>query len=218
MEAREAGLEQQSAAQWRRPGRLRHVVREIVIAGPGFRSACIGAEDTTLADPALPRCAARIAVSLQRRPRTALLVLGIELDPVLLRHLTREPDVPDVPAVGIARLERRIGGKVPMRGIARVRVRLDAVLDRLIAPLSDAAEEPEAIFLDRPSDAAAPVPVLAERRRLTDAHRLQLVVDVVGGGPVARRAVERAAAEPVAAGLRHHVDAGASRFGFAEAA
>src|SRR3954468_22613972 len=144
-------------------------------------------------------------------------MLDVELDAVLLRRLTRQAEVVDLPPVHVARFERGIGREVPVRGIAGVLVDGHAVLYSGVAPVAYAAEEPQAILLDRPAQAPAPVPVLPERGRLGDAHVLQIGVDVVGGGPIAGGAVEGAAGEPVAAGLRDHVDARAAGFRLAQA-
>src|SRR2546425_895562 len=72
----------------------------------------------------------------------------------------------NVPRLRGACLDRLIGRVIPTRRVTRVAVSEDAIDNRGVAPVADVAKEPEPVAQHRPTDAAAPVPVLAERGRL----------------------------------------------------
>src|SRR5688500_2745915 len=116
--------------------------------------------------------------------------------------LRRQPERGNLPRFGLPRLDALVGGVVPARGIAGIAVRENPGDDVGVTPAAEVAEEPEPVALDRAAEAAADIPVGAERGRPGDPEGTQAIVDVVGCRPVPRGAVEGSAAEVVAARLR----------------
>src|SRR4051812_8217694 len=94
-----------------------------------------------------------------------MLVLMGEGDAVPRVHLSGQLELEDVAAVRTASFDRGVGRVVPMRGIAGKAVCEEAFGEGRTSEVAAAAEEPQAIDLERPAERAAHVVLIDQCRR-----------------------------------------------------
>ena len=187
---REAGFEEQLAAQ--RGGVLR-LRREVALRTPDA-TRFFGVERRAFMSPELDDA----------------VHVGREL--VLRRHLPRQPHdaaLDDVVVDGRLQRPSACAVRGNVRHVCRVEV-VERIGDRLIdAPSPERREEPEAILLDRSTQARIEVLDPFDAVRRTESRGAQFVGEVVAL-PASRRArEEHRSFERVAAFLRNHVQANA---------
>ena len=189
-----------------------------MVSGERFRGYGIGAERPPGRDPIDTRLTAAVATFPQGRSAAPALVIVREGHAVSRRNLRGHTAGENLPTFRRPCLDRLISRVIPVRRVAGKPVREDPVNDGGVTPGAAVCEEPEAIALDRTAEAPAHIPIRAEGGRLRDPEAAQPIVDIVGGRPVARRAVERRTPELVSARFRHDIDAGPAGLGVTEAA
>ena len=214
LEAREAGFEQDLVRDRRRPGGLRHVVREIVIARPRFGRG--GERPET--DPVVPASSTAAATGRDRRPRATVLILVGEGDAVPRAHLSGQLELEDVAPVRTAPFDRRVLRVGPGGRVAGVAVGEEPLDERRAPEVAHAAEEPQPVAKDRAAKRTADVVLVEQRGRPRQADAAQIVVDVVRPQAVAGAAVERGSVERVAARSWNEVDTRPAGFGLTQPA
>src|SRR4029450_3405547 len=124
----------------------------------------------------------------------------------------------DRPGVAIPRFDIRVLRPRPLCRVARIEIRSQPRQLVQGAVIADVAEEPELVPLDGSATGDAEVVGADDTGGLGEAVPLQLVVEVVASGPVARVAEEPRSAERVATRFWDQVHLRTAVLGFAQGA
>src|SRR5262245_61367220 len=129
-----------------------------------------------------------------------MLILGVERD-AALAELARQAADDHLAVLHQAGVGRR-ADPVPPRRVAGVRVRRNAFERRLGIEVAIAAEEPQAVFLDRTAVRDATVVRLDNARRLRETDGAEIIVQVVPARPLTGLVDECGAAQRGSTRLR----------------
>ena len=215
--ARDPRFEQQLARDRRAPRPLPDVLRLRVIRRE--RLGRLKGAERAGGEPVRAGSSAGAGARRQIRRLTALrLVVLVEAELVPRRRLPRHPAGVDGLAARVAVRDRGVRGVRPRIRIAGVGVGVRAGNVLRLTEVTDAAVEPQRIFLDRAAHRSARVVVVVNRGGILNPVALERRIEVAALRPRSGGAPEQLALELVAARLRDDVEVDPAFFRFAEPA